>query len=273
MQMASVASTTIVASASQATSTADSEHGARSPKVREIDSDRQGLLLTLNVINSMEQGVLVWSTAGRCEMHNDRIFEVLELRHDDMCVGTTRLEFLALSVKRGEISEETAAATEELFRQSSAFNFDRNLPSGRVVATMARPLASGGFVVTFTDVTASRQSETELAKAIQVAEEAERKANRALEAEQGLQGETQMLSELDEWLQSCKSLNELFTVVNTFMCRLLPRTTGILYIYSNSRDVLDSVCHWNHEPVLDHIQPDSCWALRRGRSYRFSNEK
>jgi PAS domain-containing protein len=56
---------------------------------------------TLEIINSMEQGILVWSKSGHCEMHNDRVFEILELRKDDLFEGRKRTEFLNLAVQRG----------------------------------------------------------------------------------------------------------------------------------------------------------------------------
>lgn len=227
--------------------------------------------LTLDVIDSMEQGVLVWSAAGACVMHNQRIFDVLELRSDDIYKGRTRRDFLAIAVKRGEITAETANQTESRFQSSAPFHFDRQMPSGRVVATNARPMNSGGFVVTFTDVTTSRRNEVELAEAMHRAEESESRAKQALVGEQVRQREMSLLSELDEWLQSCQSLAELFQIVTAFMGRILPQTSGELYVYSNSRDVLDGACHWNAPGIIDHIQPDACWSLRRGRPYEFGS--
>ncbi|MEM6498087.1 MAG: diguanylate cyclase [Pseudomonadota bacterium] len=226
---------------------------------------------TLEIIDSMEQGVLVWSPDGDCVMHNQRIFEVLELRSDDIYKGRPRHEFLGLAVTRGEITAEKAAQTERRFRNSAPFQFDRTLPSGRVVSTNARPMASGGFVVTFTDVTASRKNESELAEAIRKAEDSEARAMKSLRSEQARQREMLLLSELDEWLQSCQSLAELFQIVTSFMSRLLPNTAGELYIYSNSRDVLDGSCHWNCDGTVDHIQPEACWSLRRGRPYEYGS--
>ena len=226
---------------------------------------------TLEIIDSMEQGVLVWSPSGHCVMHNQRIFEVLELRSDDIYRDAARSEFLALAVKRGEITAEAAQQTERKFKGSAPFQFDRQLPSGRVVSTNARPMSSGGFVVTFTDVTASRKNEAELAKAIKKARYSEARAMKSLHLEQVRQREMLLLAELDEWLQSCQSLTELFQVVTNFLSRLLPDTAGELYIYSNSRDVLDGSCHWNCSGTIDHIRPDACWSLRRGRPYEYGS--
>ena len=54
-----------------------------------------------------------------------------------------------------------------------------------------------------------------------------------------------MLRQLDEWLQSCKTLDELFEIVQSFMSKFLPQTKGELLVYSNSRDLLEGACHWS----------------------------
>jgi diguanylate cyclase (GGDEF)-like protein len=82
-----------------------------------------------------------------------------------------------------------------------------------------------------------------------------------------LNREIKLLSELNEWLQSSNSLDELFTMVSKFLTMLLPRCSGAIYVYSNSRDVLDGACSWNGATLEAHIRPDSCWGLRRGRPY------
>lgn len=37
--------------------------------------------------------------------------------------------------------------------------------------------------------------------------------------------------------------------------------------------MLDGACAWGHDHLHDHIKPDACWALRRGRSYRHAPDK
>ncbi|MEM7190903.1 MAG: diguanylate cyclase, partial [Pseudomonadota bacterium] len=219
------------------------------------------------VIDSMEQGVIVWSADAICEMHNQRIFEVLELTEQDLFRGIRRRDFLAMAVARGEFGPEMVETAEARFQEQEPFSFDRKLPSGRIIATTARPKASGGFVVTFTDVTDARAKEAELAEAREAALSSERFARDALDEERARKEEEGLLSELGEWLQSCKCLDELLTVISRFMAKLFPGSRGELYIYSNSRDVLDGACAWNGADLLAHMQPDECWALRRGRLY------
>lgn len=89
-----------------------------------------------------------------------------------------------------------------------------------------------------------------------------------------LNREARLLSELNEWLQSCKSLDELYRMVGEFLSRLLPGCPGTLYIYANSRDVLETARAWNGaQSTLMAIQPDDCWGLRRGRTYTFGESE
>ncbi|MBY6043251.1 sensor domain-containing diguanylate cyclase [Phaeobacter italicus] len=83
--------------------------------------------------------------------------------------------------------------------------------------------------------------------------------------------EVKLLGELNEWLQSSRSLDELFDMVSKFMTHILPNAEGSVYVYSNSRDVLDGWASWNGGDHKDHIHPGSCWGLRRGRVYEYGS--
>ncbi len=228
--------------------------------------------LAMQIMNIMEQGIIVWSADGVCELHNTRIFDVLELTGDDIGIGTERSKFLELAMNRGEFDKAARDAASNRFKSHKSFSFDRKLPSGRIVSTNARPSRGGGYVVTFTDVTEARSVAAKLASAIEEAALSEKRAHDVLQKERCRQKEAHMLSQLDEWLQSCKTLQELFEIVQTFMSKLLPQTKGELLVYSNSRDVLEGACHWAHPDPLAQMAPDGCWALRRGRSYQYDPE-
>ncbi len=85
--------------------------------------------------------------------------------------------------------------------------------------------------------------------------------------------ETRLLSDLNEWLQSCNSLGELYRMVAEFLGRLLPGCAGSLYIYANSRDVLESAKAWNGGKMMPAMHPDDCGGLRRGRPYTFGENE
>jgi diguanylate cyclase (GGDEF)-like protein len=85
--------------------------------------------------------------------------------------------------------------------------------------------------------------------------------------------EVKLLGELNEWLQSSRSLEELFDMVGKFMTHILPSCEGSVYVYSNSRDVLDGCASWNGGSHKDHIHPEACWGLRRGRTYTYGESE
>jgi hypothetical protein len=216
--------------------------------------------LLKDVLDHLEQGILVWSKDQRCVLFNERLAAVLELPEGELVPGQSRQEFLAAAVARGDVTAESAAQAERDFNSgASYFTADRHMPSGRVLAIETRRLDNGGFVTAYTDVTQSRRNAEDLITAKQRSEKAETRALKALAAEQTWRTQTKLLSELGEWLQCCKSLEELYQVVSVFMAKLLPQSKGELYIFSNSRDVLDGVCSWSGGELHDHIVPDACW--------------
>ena len=75
----------------------------------------------LQIIESMEQGVLVWSVDGRCTMFNERIFDVLELSPGDLQVGMKRREFLEMCASRGEFDAQVIEETERKFQREASF--------------------------------------------------------------------------------------------------------------------------------------------------------
>ncbi len=231
------------------------------------EQDGAAAVIERQVIDVMEQGVIAWSAEGDCLLFNARVHSMLEIDDAFLSSTTTRTEFRARSLARGEITEANLDQIERMTATGQPYAYDRLLPSGRVVLTTGRPMRGGGTVVTLTDVTDARRAQAELVRAKSVAEDAERRTRDILAQERARQHEARLLGELNEWLQSCKSLDELYTVVERFMPQLLPEAKGELYIYSNSRDVLEGEVKWNTERLHSTIAADSCWALRRGRSY------
>lgn len=221
------------------------------------------------IIDSMEQGVLVWSKNAVCEIYNQRVFDLLELSPKNLYLGMSRSDFMRMAVERGVFTEKITQITEHRFRQLAPFSYDLHMPSGSVIACNTRPKKSGGFVVTFTDVTETRRKEIELEAQREKFHDAQIEANAALSLEREGKVEARKLSQLGEWLQSCKSLDELLLIVSSFLGKLIQGSAGELYIYNNSRDMLDSACSWGIDTPAAHIQPDDCWALRRGRLYKF----
>ncbi|MEM9129862.1 MAG: diguanylate cyclase [Pseudomonadota bacterium] len=94
-----------------------------------------------------------------------------------------------------------------------------------------------------------------------------KKTEMALSEERERRRERRLLSQVSEWLFAAQTLEELQAVVTRSMKILFPDTNGELFIYSNSRDVLDRVSDWGEVSGEPHLHADQCWALRRGRAY------
>lgn len=101
----------------------------------------------------------------------------------------------------------------------------------------------------------------------------ERDREIARETERLRQAERRVLAKTSEWLYAARSLDDLYNVVETCAPKLMPMSNGALYIYSNSRDILDLAVSWGESPAPNFIEPDDCWSLRRGRSYHFGDDE
>ena len=73
------------------------------------------------------------------------------------------------------------------------------------------------------------------------------------------------LSRMAELLQSCSQRDEAYAIVRETAAQLFPDSAGSLFIYRESRDVLEHVSAWGggHASGAT-LAPDECWALRLG---------
>jgi diguanylate cyclase (GGDEF)-like protein len=77
------------------------------------------------------------------------------------------------------------------------------------------------------------------------------------------------LGEMSRVLQTEMSLVEALEVTSLYCHRLLPATSGAVYLFRNSADVLEHAGAWGdgatrHEAMME---PSACWGLRRGQTH------
>jgi diguanylate cyclase (GGDEF)-like protein len=78
----------------------------------------------------------------------------------------------------------------------------------------------------------------------------------------------QLSAEMLQALGTIGSVNETSQVIASYCTKLLPDTPGVLYLYRNSRDILEAQASWGS--VASHAQtlePADCWALKRGQPH------
>jgi len=80
--------------------------------------------------------------------------------------------------------------------------------------------------------------------------------------------EIELLSEMGDLLQTCRSTVEAYEVVVKYAQQLFPSDRGALYTFDETHKLLDRVSTWGDwtDDAAD-ILPDECWALRRGKMH------
>jgi diguanylate cyclase (GGDEF)-like protein len=105
----------------------------------------------------------------------------------------------------------------------------------------------------------------------QAADQAHQLAEAQAEQARQSQARSQRLADTAQMLQAMDSLTraeELREVLPAFLPKLLPGSTGAVYLYRNSRDFLQRAATWGdagHHPDL--VGADQCWGLRFGRAH------
>jgi methyl-accepting chemotaxis protein len=124
--------------------------------------DRKGQLLDL-AVNHMTQGVVMFDHAGRLVVRNDRYLAMYGLSADIVKPGTSLVDIVAHRAKSGTLTRDPKQYCDEL-RQSMAagkvVSFVAELPDGRAIAVVNRPIPGGGYWIgTHDDITERRRAE------------------------------------------------------------------------------------------------------------------
>jgi diguanylate cyclase (GGDEF)-like protein/PAS domain S-box-containing protein len=152
-------------------------------------------------------------------------------------------------------------------RLTSSFT-ERRKKNGEVVrvALKTSPLLDThgkliGEITVARDVTALHRTEESL-----------RGNNRALAATvrqlESFHRDGETLSRMTELLQSCSQRAEAYSIVRETSAQLFPRSSGSLFIFRESRDVLEHAVSWGRGQAPEGgLAPDDCWALRLGNPH------
>lgn len=78
----------------------------------------------------------------------------------------------------------------------------------------------------------------------------------------------QLSAEMLQALGTVGSVSETSQIIASYCTKLLSATPGVLYLYRNSRDLLEEQASWGK--VTSHaafVEPADCWALKRGQPH------
>ena len=81
----------------------------------------------------------------------------------------------------------------------------------------------------------------------------------------------ELLTQMEEYLQSCSSDEEAQSMIAQFAGALFPQSSGAVYRFQDSKDWLATAGHWGEHMVEQGpFGHSDCWALRRGQPHSFS---
>jgi len=85
--------------------------------------------------------------------------------------------------------------------------------------------------------------------------------------------EITLFSNMNDFLQTCATEAEAYSVITDTAAQLFPAESGALFVFNDSRDALEPKAVWGAmPPVTTNFSPSECWASRRGQSHRVLNQ-
>jgi signal transduction histidine kinase len=131
---------------------------------------------------NMGDGVAMFDETPRLVAYNRKIQEILELPDGVLAERLTYTEYIRYLAERGEFGESADPEAEIRRisrRHDEHYVSQRTRPNGRVIELRHNPVAGGGFVMIYADITERKRAEAEIAAARDAAEEAARKIEAA----------------------------------------------------------------------------------------------
>ena len=78
----------------------------------------------------------------------------------------------------------------------------------------------------------------------------------------------QLLNDLGDTLQSCVTTDEAFPVISAYLPRLLPVSSGALFMHDPANETYTAMAEWGDAPPVEQaFLAQDCWALRLGRPH------
>ncbi|MEL6878793.1 MAG: PAS-domain containing protein, partial [Pseudomonadota bacterium] len=136
-------------------------------------------------IENIDQGVALVDAEMHLVAWNSRYQELFELPDDYVTVGTPIAELIRYNLRQSDIPdaeiEEQIARRLEHMRAGREHRMEREQHDGRIMRIVGSPAPGGGYVTSYTDITADRRAEQALEEKVSERTEQLSEANLALE--------------------------------------------------------------------------------------------
>lgn len=133
--------------------------------------DREARLAEKNLLidaalNNMSQGLLMFDAEGRVMVHNRRYLELYGLELGRIKAGTPLQQLLEYRAETQSFTGDPvkyAAKLRAMIANGETYSRMVDLPDGRTISIISRPMPTGGWVVTHEDITERRRAEKQIA--------------------------------------------------------------------------------------------------------------
>lgn len=140
----------------------EERHGA------EEDLKKKNTILEAT-LQSMDEGIVMYDSKKIVVGYNHRFLDMHGYPAEEFPEGTPLIEFLRDSARRGEFGagpvETLVEQAMSLLDDNLAMSFERVRPNGLALEVRGNPTRDGGYVMTYTDITARKKAEKEILKA------------------------------------------------------------------------------------------------------------
>jgi PAS domain-containing protein len=114
-------------------------------------------------LDSVRDGVIVWSAEGRALVANAAASRLFSLPVGLLTTGARRIDVMTFLARRGDYGatddpDGLARELSDRFARGTITSLTRRLPNGRYLRAEARPVAGGRLVVTYQEVQPSEAS-------------------------------------------------------------------------------------------------------------------
>lgn len=93
----------------------------------------------------------------------------------------------------------------------------------------------------------------------------ERSLQRALQSMRESSQDERTISEMSDYLQSCKTTEEAYTLIGKVLPKVLVETSGSIAVYNNSKNLIETKLTWGSAVAAEsEFVPEECWGLRQG---------